>query len=237
MRRIIILVSLLLFANRMNAQVLISLIFGDQINSGTVEFGLEGGLNYASIKGLDGKASNLFNIGFYFDIKTKNPKWLVSTGVKVKASLGQSGMEVYSLNDAGLDSSFKGGEVERKINYFNVPVMMKYKLPKNFFVQGGIMPSLRYTANDIFTNEIDGDELEYKNNVTDQFHRIDFGLIGGVGYRLLGGNGMNLGFQYYYGLTDITVDDGTNHYNRSVYFYLGIPIGAGKAKAREAKEK
>jgi hypothetical protein len=230
MKRTIYFFLFFLFTLPSKGQVLISLIFGDEINSGTIEFGLEGGLNYANIKGLDGKASNLFNIGFYFDIKTKNPKWLVSTGVKVKASLGESGLDVYSLNDASLDSSFSGGEVERKINYFNVPLMMKYKLPKNFFVQGGIMPSLRYTAKDIFTKEFNGDDLEYKNDVADKFHRIDFGLIAGLGYRLQGGNGMNIGFQYYYGLTDITIDKNTDQYNRSVYFYVEIPVGAGKAK-------
>ena len=231
------LVFLLLFSKlNSNAQVLISLVFGDQINSGTIEFGLEGGVNFPSISSLDGNAKSRFNLGFYFDIKTKNPKWLVSTGVKVKATLGMDDLPVYSLNDPALDSSFVNGNVDRKLNYFNVPVMMKYKLSKHFALQGGIMPSLRYKSYDHFYNEIDGNELTYKNNISDQFTQIDFGAIGGLCYRFMGGNGMNLTVQYYYGLTDVNKDASLKQYNRSLYLLLGIPIGAGKAKEREAKK-
>ena len=60
-------------------QVLISLLLGDKLNSGKVEFGLDGGVNYPNMRGLQGgKAKGLFNIGFYFDIKTKNPKILMA---------------------------------------------------------------------------------------------------------------------------------------------------------------
>jgi hypothetical protein len=60
----------------MQGQVIISLLLGDKLNSGQVEFGLDGGINFPSIRGLSGGDSEgLFNIGFYFDIKTKNPNW------------------------------------------------------------------------------------------------------------------------------------------------------------------
>jgi hypothetical protein len=50
----------------------------------------------------------------------------------------------------------------------------------------------------------------------------------GAGYRLLGGDGINLGVRYYHGLVDTYIDDSTpNQYNRSLYFAVGIPIGAG----------
>ena len=53
--------------------------------------------------------------------------------------------------------------------------------------------------------------------------------MAGVGYRLLGGNGMNLGIRYYYGLVDVYIDDSTpSVYNRAIYLTLGIPIGAGE---------
>ena len=94
------------------------------------------------------------------------------------------------------------------------------------------MPSLRAKAHDVFTSENNGD-LEYKLDTGEKYHRLDFGLIGGVGYRLMGGNGMNLGVRYYLGLVDITIDDSTpDQYNSSLYLAVGIPIGAGKAKAR-----
>nr|MCU0399217.1 PorT family protein [Cyclobacteriaceae bacterium] len=69
-----------------------SLIFGDNLNTGKIEFGLDGGWNFPQIRGgADGSVQGIFNIGFYFDIKTKNPNWLFNTGVLVKSSLGAAG--------------------------------------------------------------------------------------------------------------------------------------------------
>jgi hypothetical protein len=40
-------------------------------------------------------------------------------------------------------------------------------------------------------------------DIKNDFHPIDAGLAIGAGYRLMRGNGMNFGVQYYYGLLDI----------------------------------
>ncbi|MDL5048725.1 porin family protein [Oscillatoria amoena NRMC-F 0135] len=221
------------------SQVLISLLLGDKLNTGQIEFGLDGGANFSDIRGLDqGSMKAAFNIGFYFDIRTKNPSWFFHTGVLVKSSMGTSGLPVYSLGDPDLDNAFAGGEVRRKINYFNVPVGMKYRFKNNFYMLGGIMPSLRSNAYDIFEAKVNGDDLEYKVSIKDEIHRLDFGLLGGIGYRLMGGNGMNLTVRYYYGLVDVVIDDSTpDQFNNSIYLAVGIPIGAGKAKERREKEK
>jgi hypothetical protein len=239
MRIVISLMFFLASCQIANSQVLISLLLGDKLNSGKIEFGLDGGANYPSIRGLKGgDLKGNFNLGFYFDIKLKKPEWMVHTGVMVKSSLGTDGLSPYSLNNPDLDNAFAEGEVRRKINYFNVPIEMKYRFKNNFFVEGGIMPSLRAKAYDIFTAEVSKNDLEYKVDIKDQFHRLDFGLIGGIGYRLLGGNGINLAVRYYYGLVDITIDDSTpDQFNTSLYLSVGIPIGAGKAKEREAKKQ
>ena len=235
----IALIFLLLVSYSSRGQVIISLLLGDKLNTGQVEFGLDGGVNFPSIRGLSGgEARGTFNIGFYFDIKVKNPAWLVHTGVLVKSTLGESNLPVYALGDPNLDNAFAGGRVQKKINYFNVPVMMKYKFNKNIYAEAGIMPSLRAKAHDIFTASDGNGDLEYRLDTGDQYHRLDFGLIGGLGYRLMGGNGMNLGVRYYLGLVDITIDDTTpDQYNSSLYLSVGIPIGAGKAKERAEKQK
>src|SRR5688572_243895 len=148
----IALLFLMLAGYSSRAQVLISLLLGDKLNSGKIEFGLDGGINYPSIRGLEGgEAKSTFNIGFYFDIKLKDSAWMVHTGVLVKSTLGESNLPVYSLGDPDLDNSFADGQVKKKINYFNVPIMMKYKLNKRFYAEAGIMPSLRAKAYDIFT--------------------------------------------------------------------------------------
>ncbi len=236
--RFLLFLILLTTASLSKGQVLISLLLGDNLNSGKVEFGLDGGVNFPNIRGLDaGSMKANFNIGFYFDIKTKNPAWLFHTGVLVKSSVGANGLPVYSLNNPDLDNAFVNGSVQRKINYFHVPFAVKYKFNKHFFALGGIVPALRNKAYDLFTTEISNDDLEYKRDIKEEIHRLDIGLMGGLGYRLMGGNGMNLTVRYYYGLVDVVIDDSTsNQYNTSFYLAVGIPIGAGKAKEREAQK-
>jgi hypothetical protein len=238
MRAVFTVLILLASVSYSQAQVLISLLLGDKLNSGKVEFGLDGGVNYATLRGLKGAHYEPnFNIGFYFDIKLKNPSWMVHTGVIVKSTLGAGRLDPYSLGNTDLDNAFADGEVERRINYFNVPIMIKQKFSSHLFWEAGIVPALRAKAFDIFTADVDGD-LEYKKDIKDDYHRLDFGLMGGVGYRLMGGNGMNLGIRYYYGLVDITISDAQpDQFNESLYLTVGIPIGAGKAKEREAKKE
>lgn len=230
---------LLLCVQSVNSQVLISLVFGDKLNSDKIEFGLEGGANFSTISNLEeAKSRTDFNLGFYFDFKLKNRAWMINTGVIVKSSMGADGLAVYSLNDENLDKVFAGGHVDRKINYFNVPIMIKYKFDNNFYAKAGTQLGLLSKAFDEFKNGYEGENLEYKNNIRDQVHVIDAGLAVGLGYRLMGGNGMNIGVQYYYGLVTVMKGDSNpNQYNRSFYITAGIPIGKGKAikKAEENK--
>ena len=118
----------------------------------------------------------------------------------------------------------------RELSYFNVPIMIKYRGKGHFYAEGGIQLGLMDKAYDVFTNTVvDDEDLTYKLSIKDQYYRLDPGFVVGVGYRLLGGNGMNLGVRHFYGFADIAKDDTSpGQYNRSIYFTVGIPIGAGK---------
>ena len=239
MKKILLLVGLLFAFYNGNTQVIISLIFGDKLNSDKLEFGLDGGVNWSTLHGLPGAKSLAgFNLGFYFDIKLKNPDWRINTGVIVKSPMGADDLPVYNLNDLYLDSAFAGGSVKRKIRYFNVPVMMKYQFNKGIYAKAGIQLGLRSKCTDEFLKTVkDKDDLKYTVKTKDQYHPLDAGLAFGFGYRLMKGNGMNIGLQYYLGLIDVVVDDSSpNQFNRSLYLTVGIPIGKGKAKAAKEKE-
>lgn len=235
MKRILFIALFCSFGMHAKSQVLISILLGDKLNSGKVEFGLDGGLNLANIEGLDDtNPAGRFNIGFYFDIKLDHA-WMIHTGVIVKSTMGAKSLPVYSLNDPDLDASFEGGRVNRKLSYFNVPVMIKYKFKNNFYVEAGPMAGLMNKSTDVFTQKVkDKDDLTYTVKIRDHYHPLDAGMMAGIGYKLLKGNGMNLGVRYYLGLVDITLDDSSpNQYNRSTYFYIGIPIGRGKKEIKE----
>lgn len=228
MKKLLITSTLLFVGLTANSQILISLLLGDKLNSDKLEFGIDGGLNRASVSGLDpGDPVGRFNLGFYFDFHLKDPLWMVHTGVIVKSTFGAQNISVYDLGNDDLNVAFTGGSVNQRLNYFNVPILMKHRFKNNFFLEGGPMLGLMNKSVDVFTRKvIDNDDLTYTLKIRDSYHPLDAGLMVGLGYRLLGGNGMNLGVRYYYGLVDITIDDTTpNQYNRSLYFAVGIPIG------------
>ena len=219
------------------SQVLISLLFGDKLNSDKIKFGLEGGVNFANVTNLPtASTSTNFNIGFYFDFKWKeSPNWFLHTGVIVKSTMGAK-LEPYSLNDENLDALFVDGEVIRKLNYWNVPFLPRYKFDNHIFIEVGPMFGILYKGSDVFTNEVDGDDLEYKNNIRKEHTRFDIGLEAGIGYQFKKKimNGMNFGARYYQGLLNSSIIQDANQKNTSYYIYVGLPIGAGeKAQAKK----
>ena len=237
-KRLILILLVAFFPYICSSQVLISLVLGDKLNSGKVEFGLEGGANFMSLGGLpQAKSSTGFNLGFYFDIKVKETPWMVHTGVIVKSSLGAEGLPPYSLNDADLDKLFASGSVERNFRDFNVPITAKYNFKNHFSVDGGIMLGLLYKAFDKFNADVNGSKLTYQVDILDLYHRIDAGATAALSYKLMKGLGMNFSMRYYYGLSDITkVGIQPSQFNRSLYLTVGIPIGRGKALKKEASK-
>ncbi|PKB16507.1 porin family protein [Flavobacterium sp. 5] len=239
MKKILFVFVLCFGFQKAQSQVLMSLIFGDKLNSPNIEFGLEGGANFSTITNQPGADYRTgFNLGFYFDFNLKNPSWIFNTGVIVKSSMGANGLPVYSLNDEKLDATFSEGSVERKISYFNVPFMIKYKFDNNIYVKAGTQLGLLSSAVDIFRQDYNGADAEYKNKIRDKIHVIDAGLAFGAGYRFKTKNGLNLGLQYYYGLVPLLKGDNSpNQFNRSLYITAGLPIGKGKAAKKAAEKK
>lgn len=230
----VLLFFILLFAARpVASQVLISLLFGDDLNSGKVEFGLDGGLNSAYMKGLESnKPYNLFNIGFYFDIKVKN-NWAVYTGVLVKSNTGQNQLTPNDLALLDTLTFLSQGNYKQRITWFHVPIMMKYRFKNHFFAGLGPQAALRTKASLFYEYEQNNRKLTTEYDNRELFHRLEFGLIGMVGYKLHKGQGMNLGIKYYYGLTDILRSTNAKLYSRSFYVFVGIPIGRQKALEAE----
>ena len=227
------------FSQTAQSQILISLLLGDKLNTGKIEFGMEGGFNRSYLSGIENaKGLNNFHLGFYFDFKLKN-NWFLNTGVRVKSNVGATNLAPYSLGDPYLDSVMVDGHVTRKIGYFYVPVHIKYRIAKQFYAMAGFQIGLRNSARDLFINSaFEKDDVELKYNIRDYVTRIDAGLSGGLGYKFKG-TGMNLGITYYYGLVDIMKDSdlqqyNTTTYNSTFYIYVCIPVGAGY---KEEKQK
>lgn len=234
MKKNFLLAFFLLICYTSYSQVLIALLLGDKLNSGKVEFGLDGGLNFSQIANMQSSSfARDFNLGFYFDIKMKN-QWYLNTGVLVKSSLGLDDLKEEDLEFLEATLYDAEGQYRQKINYFLVPALAKYKFDNNIYVELGPQFGLATKAFIQFDSDVDGNEARIKETNTDMINRFDMGIAAGTGYRLLKGLGWTLGVRYYYGFLDVYKDrSGTK--NSSLFLKLNVPIGLSAEKKEEVK--
>lgn len=241
--RKIIFIALLFFisVSAVQSQVLISLLFGDKLNSESIKFGLDGGMNVSTISGIGSKKPLVsWNLGFYFDFQLKkSPHWFLHTGVLVKSTMGAKDITYVPVGDSTLDAVFSAGQKDRKLNYFNVPILIKYKLENGLFFELGPMLSLLYKSFDVYNGKYLGEDLTLAVSTKEDANRLDVGVEAGIGYYLRKRNGVYVGIRYYQGLRNIAKDVAQmSQLNSSFFLYASIPIGAGeKAKAKNAAAK
>lgn len=230
-KKIIVVSFLLMLPALLNAQVLISLLFGDALNTDKIEFGLAGGLTRSYINTIsDSKPLNSFDLGFYFHINMKNSTYL-STGVHVKSSLGAKGMSTYPVGDPEFDEVFEEGELTKKIPSFYVPILYHQRFNNRWFIELGPQMGLLHKPTDNFAISANDGTVTYEKIIREEYNYFDFGLLGGAGYKFKKKiKSMAAGINYYYGLVNVSRNPDYNIKNSAVYFYVKIPIGAGKSK-------
>lgn len=233
----------------MQGQVILSILFGDKLNTDKLEFGMSAGFNRSNLRGVsEAQGQNNWELGFYFDflLKQKSP-WHLATGVYVKSNVGATNIPLdYQGNRVINDTVYNGfvtadGNVDIQFNTFYVPVNLRYLSKFGLFVEAGAQLGLVFKTHDIYKAEVNGYPLNYevtkkiKNN--ELYNWIDAGVNGGLGYKFKKGPGMKVGVWYYYGLTNIYKSDlGFKAYNSSLYILATIPIGKKKAEQHRAEE-
>ena len=170
--KIISLLGLLLMATTqmMQGQVLLSLIFGDKLNSGKVEFGMNGGFNLSYIRGIqESKGQNNWELGFYFDIllKEKSPWYAANRCLyqikcwRQKYTIGFCWETVQLIQRFITNLLTPDGTVEKKFNTFYVPLNLRYLSKSGFFIEGGAQIGLVFKTHDVYNAEKNGYELNY----------------------------------------------------------------------------
>lgn len=232
MKHKFLLIIFLLVTVSMQSQVLIALLLGKSLNTGKIEFGLDGGISYSNLGGMDSKDYyRKWNLGFFFDIKMKD-QWYLNTGVLVKSELGLDNLTEKDLDFLGATIHDEEGEYSQSISYFLVPALARYKFDNHMYAEIGPQFGLVYKAHIKFYSDIDGIEINASEENRDMLNRFDMGIAAGTGYRLLKGLGWTIGLRYYYGFLDVYKDrSGTN--NSSLFLKLNVPIGLSQEKKEE----
>jgi hypothetical protein len=225
-QKILIAFCILLLPSISNGQILISLLFGEALNSENIEFGLAGGMSRSDINTIStAEPLNSFDLGFYFHVLMKNSSYL-STGVHVKSNVGATGMPTYPVGDPNFDEVYSEGTLTKKIPTFYVPILFHQRFNNRWYIEAGPQVGLNYKQIDLFEVSAYGGDLTYKRDVKDEYKRIDAGLLGGVGYKLKKETkSIAVGINYYYGLVDISKNQEYEIKNTAIYFYVKIPVG------------
>jgi hypothetical protein len=212
------------------AQVLISLLFGDKLNNENNMFGLH--LDYSSnqISGLEpSKSLGTLNFGLFYTHSWENNLEL-NIGMLAKYRRGATGIPAYSLEDADLTAQFEDTEVTKKISYMSLPISMRYKSPKGLFIELGPQVSYRLKAFDLFEASATSGDLKLDVDIRDQIKKVDFGYLAGVG-AYIGKDKINvLGLRYQGGFSDIMINQAGKQTYGQWAVYTNIPIGRGKMK-------
>ena len=227
MRKYLVLLLMLLPATQLQGQVLISLIFGEALNSGKVEFGLEGGYNWSKIDGLEAdKYYSTFNLGFYFDIRLRTP-WYLNTGVLVRAKLGTDHLSANDLAFLNADIYDEAGDYSQVTSTFIVPILLKYRFAENIFLAAGPGFGLSYNAWIEYNSTVEGKDATIKEYNREAVNRLDAGLMAAIGYKFPHQNdrGVSVALKFYYGLTDVYKNKNATPY-RALFLTLTVPIGA-----------
>ena len=127
----------------------------------------------------------------------------------------QGDLKIDALKFLGVNASAK---VES--HYIDVPLVLNAEVVKGLHIYAG--PQISYLAKSnlhVNTSVLGFSLINKKIDLTDNFNRVDMGIIGGVGYSF--DNGLNIKAGYDYGLAKLDKNDNFKAYNRAVKISVG----------------
>lgn len=211
--------------NPIKSLALITLILGAtattlqaQVSNGEAQFGVKGGVNFSNMYTEDVNDNNVltsFNAGIYATLP-------ITSFIAIQPEV------LYSRKGSELtyDNAFATGTAQFKLNYIEVPILVKANLTKNLNIHAG--PYFAYLVDAQIKNE--SDTFNFEDNLdNDDFNKFDAGISAGIG---LDFESIGIGARYNYGLTTVgkerttggatyTVPDGKNS-NVSLYMTLKL---------------
>jgi hypothetical protein len=230
MKKIIVAMAVLMGSVTAKSQVLISILFGDKLNSEKITFGLMLGNCWNSMSGYTkASARSNFSLGLFLTVKL-NKRFFLQFDALAKYKTGAKGMHVYALGDPVLDSMFNNGHVDRVINCLGLVTTMQYRFWKYCNLELGPQVLLRLKANDTFTGPHESGDLKFEKDIAEEATRFDMGMIGGISWQFNKGAGVKVGVRYYGGLIDVFQNDPGTNATRNIQLNIYVPIGREKTK-------
>ncbi len=189
-------------------QITIALFFGvlatmSAQDKGTLKStgGIKGGYNLAAVS-FDGDGETEQRSGFHLGFYGES---FLSESFSIQPEL------VYSQQGYKITNS--SGTFTQKLDYINLPIMLKAYPSKNFFLEAGPQIGLAVAHKEEYSGLFSGSQEYDPNN-------FDWGLNFGGGLKF--DSGISLGVRYHLGLGDL-YDDGKAQ-NRVLQFSVGFDL-------------
>lgn len=154
----------------------------------TTEFGVKGGFNMSNLYQSEADDNNViygFNAGVYATLP-------ISDFIAIQPEI------LYTTKGAELDynNAFLQGNAKFKLNYIEVPLLVRVNITKNFNVHAGGYASY------LVSSKVTGDgDINFDDAVdTDDLNKFDAGLSAGIGVDF---SPISVGLRYNYGLTTV----------------------------------
>lgn len=198
-----------------------------------VSYGVQAGVNIANWQGdamqslndvvdlsngyITTKSRTGFNVGTYINIPlTEQISFEPGIQYAQKGYTMQGDLKIDALKFLGVNASAK---VES--HYIDMPLLLKAGVAKGLSVYAG--PQISYLAKTnlhVNSSILGISLLNRKLDLTDNFNRLDMGIVGGLGYQF--DNGFNIKAGYDYGLSKLDKNDNFKAYNRVVKLSIGF---------------
>lgn len=163
--------------------------------------GIKGGYNLAAVS-FDGEGETGQRHGFHIGVYGES---FISQSVAIQPELIYS-QQGYEIEDAN-------GTFTQKLNYINLPLMLKVYPSQNFFLEAGPQIGLAITHKEEYDGFISGSEEFEPDN-------FDWGMNFGGGIKT--NSGISLGVRYHLGLGDLY--NSNKAFNRVWQFSVGFDL-------------
>jgi len=198
--------------------ILGTLLFISTVAFSQVQFGLKAGANISNLSGLDFKnISTQAQVGFHI-------------GGFIAIKIGRLAIQpelLYSTQRVRFDSVSVNSK-DLQLNYFTIPIMLKYRTHGGFYLETG--PVFGYKINADLSGQ----------NFNDYISTADFSWAAGLGYH--GSGGFGIGARYNVGLSKVVNNDFASSFQNADYKNAVLQVSLfyslfGNGKHKEARKK
>ena len=207
---------------------LLVLIFGNKIASEKFHLSIDAGLNYTAMPGYgEGKARFGINFGLGTHYKLSE-RWFLAPEFK---PLNWKGLRDVQESFT-LPPVISGDRVSSRfrMNYIDVPLLVQYRFPSNFYVSAGPQVSFLTSAKQLTKVKLDdGLVIDVTQDIRDAFKSVDISFPFEVGYAFkntFAGRGFDIRLRYAFSLANVLsdADDPRTVRHSNLQFILTLPF-------------